>query len=93
MPLFVTMNEGRMLTEETKRKINQTLRTNYSPRHVPDEIITVKDIPYTISGKKTESPVKKVLMGKDPKKVVSTGSLRNPEAMNEFVEMVKKRLL
>jgi len=93
MPLFVMMNEGKILTEEIKRKINQTLRTDYSPRHVPDEIITVKDIPYTISGKKTESPVKKVLMGKDPNKVISAGSLRNPKAMNEFVEMAKNRLL
>ena len=93
MPLFVMMNEGKILTEEIKRKINQTLRTDYSPRHVPDEIITVKDIPYTISGKKTESPVKKILMGKDPNKVISAGSLRNPESMSEFVEMAKKRLL
>ncbi|HZB13120.1 MAG TPA: acetoacetate--CoA ligase, partial [Chryseolinea sp.] len=93
MPLFVMMNEGKILTEEIKRKINQTLRTDYSPRHVPDEIITVKDIPYTISGKKTESPVKKILMGKDPNKVISAGSLRNPESMSEFEEMAKKRLL
>ena len=93
MPLFVMMNEGKILTEEIKRRINQTLRTDYSPRHVPDEIITVKDIPYTISGKKTESPVKKVLMGKDPNKVISAGSLRNPKAMNEFVQIAKNRLL
>ncbi len=66
MPLFVMMKDGRMLTEEIKQKINRTLRADYSPRHVPDEIIVVKDIPYTISGKKTEAPVKKVLMGKDP---------------------------
>jgi acetoacetyl-CoA synthetase len=92
MPLFVMMKEGEILTEEIKRKINQTLRGDYSPRHVPDQIITVKDIPYTISGKKTESPVKKILMGKDPNKVISAGSLRNPEAMNEFVIMAQKRL-
>ena len=92
MPLFVLMKEGKVLTDETRQKINRTLRADYSPRHVPDEIIAVKDIPYTISGKKTEAPVKKVLMGKDPSKVISAGSLRNPDAMNEFVLMAQKRL-
>ena len=93
MPLFVMMKDGRILTEEIKQKINRTLRADYSPRHVPDEIIAVKDIPYTISGKKTEAPVKKVLMGKDPYKVISAGSLRNPDAMNEFVLMAQKRIV
>ena len=92
MPLFVMMKEGNVLTDEIKQKINRTLRTDYSPRHVPDEIIAVNDIPYTISGKKTEAPVKKVLMGKDPHKVISAGSLRNPDAMKEFVLMAQKRL-
>ena len=92
MPLFVMMKDGRTLTEEIKQKINRTLRADYSPRHVPDEVIAVKDIPYTISGKKTEAPVKKVLMGKDPLKVISVGSLKNPGAMDEFVAMAKKRL-
>ena len=91
MPLFVMMKDGRILTEEIKQKINRTLRADYSPRHVPDEIIVVKDIPYTISGKKTEAPVKKVLMGKDPYKVISAGSLRNPDAIHEFVLMAQKR--
>ena len=67
------------------------MRADYSPRHVPDEIMAVNDIPYTISGKKTEAPVKKVLMGKDPDKVISAGSLRNPDAMTEFVLMAQKR--
>jgi len=92
MPLFVLMKEGKALTDEVKQKINRTLRTDYSPRHVPDEIIPVSDIPYTISGKKTEAPVKKVLMGKDLHKVISAGSLRNPDAMKEFVLMAQKRL-
>lgn len=92
MPLFVIMREGYTLTDEIKQRINKTLRVDYSPRHVPDEIIAVDDIPYTISGKKTETPVKKVLMGKDPKKVISAGSLKNPKAMDVFVSLAKKRL-
>ncbi|RAV98101.1 acetoacetate--CoA ligase [Pseudochryseolinea flava] len=91
MPLFVMMQEGTPLTDDIKKKINNTIRSAYSPRHVPDEIIAVKDIPYTISGKKTETPVKKILMGKDPKKVVNAGSLRNPEAMTFFVELLGDR--
>jgi acetoacetyl-CoA synthetase len=92
MPLFVIMKEGYILTDEIKQRINKTLRVDYSPRHVPDEIIAVDDIPYTISGKKTETPVKKVLMGKDPKKVISAGSLKNPKAMDVFVSLAKRRL-
>ena len=92
MPLFVVMKEDAVLTDRVKEKINTTLRTDYSPRHVPDEIIAVNDIPYTISGKKTETPVKKVLMGKDPKHVVSAGSLKNPASLDEFVRLAQKRI-
>jgi acetoacetyl-CoA synthetase len=87
MPLFVVMQENIALTDDIRKKINTALRTAYSPRHVPDEIIAVADIPYTISGKKTETPVKKILMGKDPKKVINAGSLRNPQSLEYFVSM------
>ncbi|HEY0653402.1 MAG TPA: acetoacetate--CoA ligase [Chryseosolibacter sp.] len=86
MPLFVVMQEGIALTEELRKKINHTIRSEYTPRHVPDEIIAAPDIPYTISGKKTETPVKKVLMGKDPNKVVNAGALKNPKSMEFFVK-------
>jgi len=85
MPLFVVLKPGHELDETLKKKINTVLRDDYSPRHVPDDIIAVPDIPYTISGKKTETPVKKILMGKDPRKVINTGALRNPESMNFFM--------
>ena len=90
MPLFVVMREGSQLTEGIKTKINNTLRTDYSPRHVPDEIIQVPDIPYTISGKKTETPVKKILMGKNPDEVVNPGSLRNPASMLFFASLLNR---
>jgi acetoacetyl-CoA synthetase len=89
MPLFVVLKDQTTLTDELKKKINTTIRNEYSPRHVPDEIIIAPDIPYTISGKKTETPVKKILMGKDPKKVINAGALRNPESLNFFVNLVK----
>lgn len=90
MPLFVLMQEGTALTDDIRKKINTTIRSDYSPRHVPDEIIAVPDIPYTISGKKTETPVKKVLMGKDPAKVVNAGSLRNPASMDFYIGLVNE---
>jgi acetoacetyl-CoA synthetase len=85
MPLFVVMQEDVALSDEIKKKINTTIRSDYSPRHVPDEIIAVPDIPYTISGKKTETPVKKILIGKDPKEVVNAGALKNPQSMDFFI--------
>jgi acetoacetyl-CoA synthetase len=78
------MQDGQALTPEITQEINRTIRSSYSPRHVPDEIIPIPEIPYTISGKKTEMPVKKILMGKDPERVVNKGSLRNPDSLRAF---------
>ncbi len=89
MPWVVVMKEGQPLTEAIIKKINSTIRTEYTPRHVPDEIIEAPDVPYTISGKKTETPVKKVLMGKNPSEVLNAGSLRNPKSMDFFINLVK----
>ena len=92
MPLFVVMQEGQSLTDAIRKKINQLLRTHYSPRHVPDEIIEAPDVPYTLSGKKTEAPIKKILMGKDPANVVNFGTLRNPGSIHFFAEFAKAKL-
>jgi acetoacetyl-CoA synthetase len=91
MPLFVVMQPGYALDQEVRSIVNSTIKKEYSPRHVPDEIIEVPDIPYTISGKKTETPVKKVLMGKDISKVVNEGSLRNPDSMKFFARLAAER--
>ena len=81
MPLFVVMKEGNILTEEMKMKIKTRLRNQYSPRHVPDEIYAIAEVPYTISGKKMEAPVKKILMGTDPEKAASRDTMRNPDSL------------
>jgi len=91
MPLFVTMHEGKALTPEIRERIKRALKLNFSPRHVPDEIIETPDIPYTISGKKTETPVKRILLGADPAKVLNRDVLRNPAAMDFFVAMAERR--
>jgi len=90
MPLFVILEEGVELTKALKQQINQCLRSEYSPRHVPDEIIAVPDIPYTISGKKLEAPVKKILMGMPVSKAANTGSMRNPASLDFFVEFAMR---
>ncbi|MCC7246759.1 MAG: acetoacetate--CoA ligase [Saprospiraceae bacterium] len=91
MPLFVLLKPGQMLDAALINTIKTTLRTTYSPRHVPDEIIPVPDIPYTISGKKMETPVKKVFQGKPLEKAYNKDSMRNPEAMAFFIEMAAAR--
>ena len=90
MPLFVVCTEGVVLADNLKSKIKKSLREAYSPRHVPDDIIAVSDIPYTISGKKLEAPVKKVLMGVPLSKAANLGSVRNPKALDFFVEFASK---
>lgn len=92
MPLFVVMQNEMKITPAIKNKIIETIRAENSPRHVPDEILVVPDIPYTISGKKTETPVKKVLMGKDPRAVLNTGALKNPSSMDFFVSLAKQKM-
>jgi len=89
MPLFVLMNDTYSLTDEIKKLIKLTLRKEYSPRHVPDEIIEVKDLPYTISGKKMEAPVKKILLKMPFEKSINIDAMRNPESINFFVEFAK----
>ncbi|TVR75943.1 MAG: acetoacetate--CoA ligase [Saprospirales bacterium] len=84
MPLFVVMKENCQLTKEVVDNLKKTLRSTYSPRHVPDEVISVPDLPYTISGKKMEAPVKRILRGDDPAKVVNAGAMKNPESIGFF---------
>lgn len=84
MPLFVVMQEGKELTRDVTDRIKQQLKTGCSPRHVPDKIIVVPDIPYTISGKKMEAPVKRILMGKPADEAANKGAMRNPESLDFF---------
>lgn len=90
MPLFVLLNPGNSLDESLRKRIAQQLRTDYSPRHVPDVVIEVAAIPYTISGKKMEMPVKRILMGKNPSEVASPDAMRNPESLAFFVRFRKE---
>lgn len=90
MPLFVKLKPNFELTETLKLEINQQLKTDYSPRHIPDEIIEVNDIPYTISGKKMEAPVKKILMKMPLETSINLDAMRNPESVDFFIEFAKQ---
>ena len=87
MPLFVVLTEGAVLDEALLKKIANTLRTDFSPRHVPDRVIVVPEIPYTLSGKKMELPVKKILLGKSIESSVNRDAMRNPGALEVFKEI------
>ncbi len=91
MPLFVVTAEGTELTDEVVDALRRRIRSECSPRHVPDEVIAVDAVPRTLSGKVLEVPVKKVLMGGDPEKAASRDSLADPEAYDWFVAFARER--
>ncbi|SPH21439.1 Acetyl-coenzyme A synthetase [Ascidiaceihabitans donghaensis] len=83
MPLFVVTRGA--LTDTTKQDINAAIRTAVSPRFVPNEIVSVDEIPRTLSGKKLEVPVKKLLLGGNPNTVVNRDSMANPDSFDFFI--------
>lgn len=91
MPLFVVLREGAELDDDLSGAIKRRIREDCSPRHVPNEIVAVKEIPRTLSGKVLELPVKRILMGTDPEKAASRDSLQNPAALDFFVSWARDR--
>lgn len=89
MPLFIVVKEGTPFSEELKSHINKTIRQNCSPRHVPNEIISVNELPKTLNGKKIEVPIKKILMGIPVNQAVNSDSLLNPQSLQYFIEFQK----
>ena len=82
--LFVTLRPGAALDDELAARIRRALATELSPRHVPDRIEVVPAIPRTLSGKKLELPVKRILTGADPDTVASRDSLSDPTSLDHF---------
>ncbi len=87
--LFVKLKEGYELTEELKSKIKKALQRQASPRHVPDKIIAVPEIPYTVNMKKVESAVYNIVNGRP---VLNKGALMNPECLALFEKITKTEL-
>ena len=91
MPLFVSLRDGIVLDEALKNKLNHAIKTVLSPRFVPNEIFQVAEIPRTLTGKKQELPVKKLLLGQPLEKVVNKDAMSNPASLDWFVELAKQR--
>jgi acetoacetyl-CoA synthetase len=89
MPLFVTLAGHTVLDEKLEQKISTSLRTAYTPRHVPDRIIQVPQIPATLTGKKMEVPVRKILLGVPPDQAANRNAMANPESLEAFVEYAR----
>jgi acetoacetyl-CoA synthetase len=87
MPLFVVLAEGAALDDELTRRIAAAVRSQCSPRHVPDEVRAIAEVPRTLSGKVLEVPVKRILMGTPPEQAASRESLANPAALDYFAEL------
>ncbi len=91
MPLFVVLREGQVLDEGLQSRIAGAIRSALSPRFVPDAVFAVPAIPRTLSGKKQELPVKKLLLGKPLEKVVNRETMANPESLAWFVDYAARR--
>jgi acetoacetyl-CoA synthetase len=87
MPLFVVLRDGVTLDDELTARIKRRIREDCSPRHVPNEITQIDEVPRTLSGKALEVPVKRILMGQPADQAASRDSLANPRALDVFVDL------
>jgi len=87
MPLFVVLREGAELDDALPKEIARRVREQCSPRHVPDQVFEIAEVPRTLSGKVLEVPVKRILMGTPAEQAASRDSLANPAALDYFVEL------
>ena len=90
MPLFVALRDGLTLDDPLRKKICDKIRLDFSPRHVPDKIYQVQEIPYTLTRKKMEIPVRKILSGLLMEKTASRDAMANPQAIEFFIEFAKE---
>ena len=90
MILFVVLREGAQLEPELEIRIKQRIREDCSPRHVPNQILQISEVPRTLSGKVLEVPVKRILMGAVPSEAASVESLANPHSLDYFVDLANQ---
>jgi acetoacetyl-CoA synthetase len=91
MPLFVTLKEGARLDDALVEKVRTCMRKTYSARHVPDKIYSVAAIPYTLTGKKMEVPVRRILMGVPVEKAVNRAAMAHVEALDFFIRYAREQ--
>jgi acetoacetyl-CoA synthetase len=87
MVLFVVLAPGVVLDDELAAKIKHRIREDCSPRHVPNDVLQIEEVPRTLSGKVLEVPVKRILMGAAPQEAASVDSLANPRSLDYFVQL------
>jgi len=91
MPLFVVLRAGLDLDDALRGRLNDAIRTALSPRFVPNEILQVAEIPRTLSGKKQELPIKKLLLGHPLEKVINKEAMANPACLDWYVGFHERR--
>jgi acetoacetyl-CoA synthetase len=91
MPLFVVLRPGQALDDAMRGRINAAVRTALSPRFVPDDIFAVAEVPRTLTGKKQELPIKKLLLGQPIDKVVNRDAMANPGCLDWYVAFATQR--
>ena len=92
MPLFVVLRDGATLDDDLEAARSRArVREDCSPRHVPNEVHEIAEVPRTLSGKVLEVPVKRILMGTPAEKAASRDSLANPAALDWFVDLAAQR--
>ncbi|MET7739523.1 acetoacetate--CoA ligase [Streptomyces sp. NPDC005385] len=89
LPLFVVMEPGHALTDAVRTEITEAIRTQASPRHVPDTVIAVPALPHTRTGKKLEIPVKRLIQGADPSRVAGREAVDDPAALAYFTRFAR----
>jgi acetoacetyl-CoA synthetase len=90
MPLFVVLSHGSELNEDLAAAIKTRIREDCSPRHVPNDIVAIPEVPRTLSGKVVEVPVKSILMGIPVEQAASRGSVANPSALDWFADFASQ---
>ena len=85
--LFLVLAPGHELDAELEKRLKTVIRRELSPRHVPDHVVTIAEVPRTLNGKKLEVPVKRILLGTAPEKAASRDTLKNPAALDPFVAL------
>jgi len=91
LPLFVRLAAGVTLDDELVKRIKDAVRTEASPRHVPDEVIATPAIPHTTTGKKLEVPIKRIFQGVPAEKALNLGAVDSPDAVRWFVDLAARR--
>jgi acetoacetyl-CoA synthetase len=91
MALFVVLKPGHVLDQALEDRLRKAIRVALSPRHVPNEILAVPSVPRTITGKKLEVPIKRLLLGQPLEKVVSRDALANPASLDWYVQFAATR--